>query len=61
MEEVLTVQEVASFLKVSRSTVWRWCSQGKLPAFKAGRGWRVQRVALEHLIEHGLERWAVEP
>ncbi len=50
MDEILTVQEVANYLKVSRSTVWRWCNQGKLFAFKAGHGWRVPRMAVERLV-----------
>lgn len=50
MDEILTVQEVADYFKVSRSTVWRWCNQGKLLAFKAGHGWRVHRSELEKII-----------
>ena len=48
-DEVLTVQEVATYLKVSRSTVWRWCKNGKLPAFRIGREWRIHREALDKL------------
>ncbi|MBN1995402.1 MAG: helix-turn-helix domain-containing protein [Anaerolineae bacterium] len=50
MDKILTVQEVADYLKVSRTTVWRWCNQGKLPAFKVGRGWRIHRSRVEELI-----------
>ena len=57
MDEIMTVQEVAQYLKVSRSTVWRWCNQGKLPAFKAGRGWRVRRVEVDRMIEEGIEKY----
>lgn len=48
--EVLTVAEVADYLRVSETTIWRWCSTGKLPAFRIGRGWRVQRSDLEQHI-----------
>ena len=47
--EVLTVQEVATYLKVSRSTVWRWCKNGKLPAFRIGREWRIHQETLDKL------------
>jgi predicted DNA-binding transcriptional regulator AlpA len=30
-EQLLTAQEVADLLKVSRRTVWRWLAQGRLP------------------------------
>jgi excisionase family DNA binding protein len=54
MDEILTVQEVAKYLKVSRSTVWRWCNQGRLLAFKAGHGWRVHRRAVEEMMGYPL-------
>jgi len=50
MDEILTVQEVAAYLKLSRTTVWRWCSEGKLQAFKVGRGWRIHRAEVERLV-----------
>jgi excisionase family DNA binding protein len=50
MEELLTVEEVASYLRVSRSTVWRWCQEKKVPAFKIGREWRISRPVLEDLV-----------
>lgn len=49
--DVLTVTEIANYLRVSETTVWRWCSTGRLPAFRIGRGWRVQRSDLEQHIK----------
>jgi excisionase family DNA binding protein len=49
--ELLTVQEVADHLRVSRVTVWRWCQQGILPAFQIGRSWRIHRDKLLELQE----------
>ncbi|GIK37959.1 MAG: hypothetical protein BroJett011_17920 [Chloroflexota bacterium] len=60
MREIFTVQEVADYLKVSRSTVWRWCNEGKLVAFKAGRGWRVRQSDLEKMLGQALEEADVE-
>jgi excisionase family DNA binding protein len=56
MDEILTVQEVADYLKISRTTVWRWCNDGKLPAFKIGRGWRLHRSSVDELIDQQLEQ-----
>jgi excisionase family DNA binding protein len=47
--ELLTVQEVAEHLRVSRVTVWRWCQKGTLPAFRIGRNWRIPRDRLLEL------------
>jgi excisionase family DNA binding protein len=44
--ELLTVREVAVYLRVSRATVWRWCQQGNIPAFRVGRNWRIRRDEL---------------
>lgn len=48
--EILTVSEVSAYLRLSRTTVWRWCNEGKLPAFKIGRGWRVRRQDVEQIL-----------
>lgn len=50
MDELLTVDEVAAYLRVSRSTVWRWCQAKKVPAFKIGREWRISGPVLEEIV-----------
>ena len=45
--ELLSVEEVASYLGVGPITVYRWCRQGRLPALKVGKVWRIRRGALE--------------
>ena len=49
--EALTVAEVAAYLKVSKVTVKRWCSRKKLPAFKIGREWRIDKKEFELMIQ----------
>lgn len=49
--EVLTVKEVAVYLRVSRVTVWRWCQRGTLPALRVGRTWRIHRDDLLNILE----------
>ncbi|NJN99663.1 MAG: helix-turn-helix domain-containing protein [Anaerolineales bacterium] len=50
VEELLTLAEVATYLKLSRRTAWRWCKQGDLPAIKVGHQWRVARSDLENFV-----------
>ena len=50
LSKVLTVAEVAAYLRVSETTVWRWCSSGRLAAFRSGRSWRVRRADLDAVI-----------
>ena len=56
MDEILTVPEVAKYLKVSRTTVWRWCNNGKLLAFKVGKNWRIHRSEIEKIVGKELGR-----
>ncbi len=56
MEELLTVEEAAAYLRVSKATLWRWCQQKRLPAFKIGRQWRIDRGILRQFTasnDHG--------
>lgn len=48
MDEVLTVDEVAQYLRVHPMTVQRWCRTGELPAAKIGRAYRIKRADLDH-------------
>lgn len=48
--ELLTTEEAASYLKVSKYTVWRWCKEGRLPAFQIGRAWRIRKTKLNEMI-----------
>ena len=49
--EFLTVQETATLLKVSPITIRRYIGSGRLPAVRIGRAIRVQREAVEELLE----------
>ena len=51
MDEIMTVEEAAAYLKVSKNTVRRWCVKGKLPAFKIEREWRINKKELEKVIQ----------
>ena len=48
--EMLTVDEVAEYLRVSRATICRWCGSGNLPAFRIGKSWRVQKKDLDNYV-----------
>lgn len=45
-DEVLTADEAAELLKVSKKTVLRHARVGDLPAVKVGRSWRFLRSQL---------------
>lgn len=47
---MLTIAEVAKYLKLHELTVRRLAREGELPAFKVGRQWRIKRNLLENWI-----------
>ncbi len=55
MSKLLTVPEIAKCLRVSRTTVWRWCHNKKLPAFRVGKNWRVYQADVEKMVGHPLD------
>ena len=45
------LREVEQILKLSRRTLLRYISSGKLKAVKVGNGWRVSEQDLRELLE----------
>ena len=50
-EQIMTVRDVASYLKLNERTVYRMATSAKIPAFKVGTSWRFKREDLEKWIE----------
>ncbi|SJZ55831.1 DNA-binding protein [Vibrio cincinnatiensis] len=50
-DQILTLKEVAAYLKLAEKTAYRLASEGKLPGFKVGGSWRFKRADLEVWIE----------
>src|ERR687897_3419176 len=49
--ELLAAAEVAELIGIKETTVYRWCSEGKLPCLKIGKHWRIRREALENFLK----------
>lgn len=49
-EQIMTIKEVADYLKVHERTVYRLAAKGELPAFKVANTWRFRVADLEHWI-----------
>lgn len=50
-DTLLTIKEVAAYLKVNERTVYRLAASGDIPAFKVGGSWRFRKDTLEQWIE----------
>ena len=47
---VMTLTEVARYLRINRSTVYRMARDGTLPAWKLGNVWRFKKESIERWI-----------
>ena len=51
-EEVMTVPEVAEYLRINPQTVYRKAKSGQLPAVRIGRAIRFRRSELESWLKN---------
>ena len=49
-DEILTIDEVAAYLKAGKRTVYRLAASAQIPAFKLGGTWRFRRGELDEWI-----------
>jgi excisionase family DNA binding protein len=50
---IMTVEEVAKYLRVHTMTIYRLIQRGDLPALRVGRGWRFKKDQIERwLLDH---------
>jgi excisionase family DNA binding protein len=54
--EILTLEEVAAYLKAGKRTVYRLAQKGDIPAFKLGGTWRFRRSELDSWIAEGINK-----
>lgn len=49
-EEILTIKELAAYLKLAEKTAYRLAYDGKLPGFKVGAAWRFRKSEIDRWI-----------
>lgn len=49
--EILTIKQVAGYLKVTERTIYRLAAAKKIPAFKVGGTWRFSRADIDSWIK----------
>jgi PTS system nitrogen regulatory IIA component len=54
MHEIMTIEEVAAYLRVSERTVYDWAQKGDLPGGKLGTTWRFKREDVENWVNSRL-------
>jgi excisionase family DNA binding protein len=50
-KDVMTLREASEYLGVSQDTLYKYLSQGRVPAFKLGNRWRFKKDLLDRWME----------
>jgi len=50
MEKWLTLEQIAEYLQMSTSSIYKMAQAGKIPAYKVGRQWRFRKEEIDKWI-----------
>jgi PTS system nitrogen regulatory IIA component len=53
-DDILTIEEVAKYLRVSERTVYDWAQKGEIPAGKIGTVWRFKKDERSEMVNERL-------
>ena len=52
-DEIMTMDELAEYLKISKSTLYKLAVENKLPGTKIGKRWRFHKDAIDRWVQSG--------
>jgi excisionase family DNA binding protein len=50
--DIMTMKELADYLKIAEKTAYRFASEKKVPGFKVGNAWRFRRSEIDNWIKN---------
>ena len=50
-DEIMTIEEVAKYLKMTPQTVYKWAQEDQIPGTKLGKEWRFRKSLLDEWID----------
>jgi PTS system nitrogen regulatory IIA component len=60
-DDILTIEEVARYLRVAERTVYDWAQRGEIPSGKIGTVWRFKKTEIEKWVNDRLSVHTMEP
>jgi excisionase family DNA binding protein len=54
-DNVLTIEELAVYLKISKSSLYKLAQKGEIPGQKVGKHWRFRRDIIDQLLADSQE------
>lgn len=52
-DEIMTIEELSSYLKIPKSTLYKLVQEGRLPGQKIGKQWRFGKSSIDRWINDG--------
>ncbi|MBI5711547.1 MAG: helix-turn-helix domain-containing protein [Candidatus Eisenbacteria bacterium] len=52
--EILTLEEVAHYLRLKPQTIYKWAQEKRIPAVKLGKEWRFRRSVIDRWLDEQL-------
>jgi len=49
--EILTLEEVAAYLRLTPQTIYRWAQEKRIPAAKLGKEWRFRKRIIDRWLD----------
>ncbi len=50
-ENLMTIEELAEYLRVKKRTIYDWVKKGKIPAIKTVGQWRFKRERIDQWLD----------
>jgi len=48
VDEIMTIEDVAKYLKLKPQTIYTWAQNGSIPAAKLGKEWRFKKSVIDN-------------
>jgi excisionase family DNA binding protein len=49
--DILTLEEVASYLRLTPQTIYRWAQEKRIPGAKLGKEWRFRKSIIDRWLD----------
>lgn len=55
MDDIMTLEEVARYLKLKPQTIYTWAQNNKIPAVKLGKEWRFRKSVIDRWFDQHMD------
>ena len=52
--DIMTLEQVAKYMRLKPQTIYKWAQEGKIPAAKIGKEWRFRKSIIDEWIDKSI-------